>query len=417
MMSRLYKGLPLSVWALSLSTYFLNLSSTIVFTIMPLFLRSYFKISCSQTGALEGIAEGIALVTRAVVGMASDLSKKRKSFLVVGYFVSLLSRILLAVCSVFSGVVASRVLDKIGNGIQASPREAYISDVTPRPLLGKAYGMNKALGMMGSLSASLFLMVVFSCTGISVRILLWIAAVLTGFSVLCLMAGVRDASHPCVDVETSSGSFRQKIKKVYKELKLFPSSYWMSIFIVFLFKLGYFSGTYLILLLDIQGFENFFGLQLKGKFGLAASVVMIIQNGFCALFSYPMGALSDRIDRRYVVAIGIICMLIALLCFGLGAHNPWVMLSGLLFYGIQMSMQGALMALLSLTMPKELRGTGFGLFFLISGIGVIVANQLFMKQLWDSFSAQTAFLSITLPILLALCLLPFIPLKKSKETF
>lgn len=409
----LFKGLSQFIWALSLSTFFLNLSSTIVFVSMPLFLRSYFGTSASQAGSLEGVAEGLSLLTRAGVGIASDFARRRKGFILLGYLVSFVARVLLAVGNVFSFMVIGRFLDKVGNGVQASPREAFISDVTPKEFLGKAYGLNKALGVIGSVLGSILLLIFFKYCSINLRILFYISVALTGLSIVCLVLGVRDVSS--VKHDENAISFRKRLSLIYQDICQFRSCYWIALTVIFLFKLGYFSGAFLMMWLDQQNFDNFFGIMLSGKSGVAGSVVMIIQNVFCAVLSYPMGVLSDRVDRRYVTAMGMICMLISLTCLGLAENNKWLMLFGIIFYGIQMSMQGALMALLSVTMPDNLKGTGFGIFFLTSGIGVIIANQVIMRGLWESCSASTAFLSIIIPITLALTLVPCIRLQTHKK--
>jgi MFS family permease len=411
-------SIPKSVWALSLSTFFLNFSSTIVFVLMPSFLTQHCQFSCSSTGALEGAVEGFSLFTRAITGMVSDALKRRRSFLILGYGISFFSRIILASAGVLSWVVFSRFSDKMGNGLQASPREAYISDVTPKQSLGKAYGLNKSLGMIGSFSASFLLFFIalkFSIGIVLIRTFFYISAGLALLSTLFLMFGIRDPEKKREGAFFSCSFFIERFRQLFLDLKHFDSRFWISLGVIFLFKLGYFSGAFLMIWLAKQNFSSFLGFSLVENRELASCMVLLLQNGSCALFSYPLGFLSDLIDRRYVVAIGVTCMLGSLMCLGLGAKSPLWMTVGILLYGVQMSMQGALMALLSSTMPKEYKGTGFGIFFFTSGIGVLMANAFFMKYIWDIFSPEAAFLSICLPIFLALCLLPFIPLNKTPK--
>ncbi|GAJ46384.1 putative MFS-type transporter [Holospora elegans E1] len=156
---RSFFGVPLALWILSLGMFFLNCSSVVVFTCLP-----FLSFKKSSIGRLEGIVEGLSLICRAAAGLLSDVIKRRKRFLLIGYGICAIARLLLAAASSFEWIIFSRVVEKIGNGVQASPREALIADIAPAKSLGKFYGLNKALGMTGSTLGSGLLIFYFSFT-------------------------------------------------------------------------------------------------------------------------------------------------------------------------------------------------------------------------------------------------------------
>ncbi len=404
--------LPLAVLMLSISTLFINWSSVVVFTCMPLVLTKYFSLGMSSTGSLEGAVEGFSLITRAVSGMVSDVKRKRKSFLVIGYIISLVSRVISSTSISMYMMASSRFLDKFGNGIQASPREAFIMDQAPKALLGKSFGLNKTFGMLGSAIGSLLLWWIFHVWGTywseNLFQILWGATFLMFIATGLLIVGTRETQDTHTEKRIKKETYFHRLLQIIEDIKSFPTSYWVVIIISFLFKLGYFSGAYIMLFVQRQKFTSILGIPVLSDIEIPA-MVMSIQNISCALLSYPMGYLSDLLSRRSSVFLGFTAMLLSLLCFSFGSQYASVVIMGILLYGIQMGMQGALLALLSTSIPDNLRGTGFGVFYFLTGISVIVANSAIMKPLCDFFTPEIAFLFVCLPICFALGLLFSLP--------
>lgn len=401
--------LPDSLWFLSIGAFFLNLASVLCFALTPILLRTHFAKSQNSIGMLEGGVEGVSLLVRSFTGLLSDFFRRRKLFIAWGYGVSVISRFLLAPATLVEQVYISRFVEKIGNGLQASPREAYISDITPESMLGRAYSLNKTWSMSGSLAGG-FLMMGLYLTGSNVHIrhMLWFAALCTGMAFLILTLGAKD-SKPFVLVKTEkSGSLRQELAKVIQEAKSFSRYFWMTIGVVCLFKMGLFSGTFLMNQL-FSSDATFLGHSLRESEFFSNSVFQVAQNISCALLAYPMGCLSDRIDRRKTVALACLFMIAAIVLFSKGASS-FSMYLGILSYGLQYSLHGSLMAWLSLVMPRNLFGTGFGIFYLTSGVAVILSNKL-LTTLSDHMGIQAGFLTIAGFVAMALVLIPFVPEK------
>lgn len=398
---------PALVWSLGLSMLLMNISSILVYICMPFFLTASMHMKESDAGAIEGAVEGFSLIIRTVTGSLSDFFERRKNFIIIGYAFSLLARMFLSISTSFDSiflVISSRFLDKLGNGVQASPREAIISNNSPESVIGRAYGINKMLGVMGSaIGAVLALAIFLYSDNANFEMIFWIAFALVGFALCLVHFGVKEVTVP--RIRPTRRNIKSVMRGAVADLSQFSFEYWKVIILGFLFKLGYFSGSYMMLLFKRQQFSCIMGLPLDKKPYLAGPVVMIMQNIISALFSLPLGNFSDKIDRRKSVALGLFGLLSSLICFGLFPDNIYCICLGVAFYGFQFAMQGALLALLAMKMPKKLHGTGFGMFYTITGISVIFTNVYIMGPIWDAYSPSAAFLTICIPIVGALLLL------------
>ena len=400
-------GLPSSLWCLSVAAFFLNVSSVIAFSITPIFMMQRFGSTDLQAGILEGTVEGLALIVRSVTGIFSDFVGRRKLFLMWGYGISAVSRFLLAPSTLIEHVIISRVFEKVGNGLQASPREAFISDVSPPSMIGRAYSLNKTWSMGGSLAGGVLIMYLSKGNAsFDVTKLLWISGYCALLSAFILFFGIKD---PKIEkIKTRSSSLREEWGLVFSEIKQFSTTFWATIGIICLFKLGLFSGTHLMARFRDSG-ACFFGEELKTNRILSNAVFQLFQCLACTLFSYPLGILSDRIDRRIVISIGFLCMIAALTIFSQGS-SPEYMYFGTIFYGLQYAVHGSLMGWLSTKMPSHLYGTGFGIFFFTSGLSIVFSNVVIVAPIIRHYERmEPAFICIAVIVSIAFLLIPFIP--------
>ncbi|ETZ05437.1 MFS transporter [Holospora undulata] len=408
---RSFFGVPLALWILSLGMFFLNCSSVVVFTCLP-----FLSFKKSSIGRLEGIVEGLSLICRAAAGLLSDVIKRRKRFLLIGYGICAIARLLLAAASSFEWIIFSRVVEKIGNGVQASPREALIADIAPAKSLGKFYGLNKALGMTGSTLGSGLLIFLFFFYGHQVtfqQIFLY-AGLLACLSFVLLLLGVREPGVKDVSfsqkkekVSVSSRNIRDVWNSIFNDLGKLSWNFWKVILCIFFLKMGYFSGAFMMNFAALQNSSDFLGIPLKHP-GQLGAIIMTLQNVLCAMCSYPVGWLSDYGDRRKAVLVCALLLLSSMVSFGFFGYWQWGIFLGVLFYGLQYSLQGALMAFLSSSMPSNLQGTGFGVFFSVSGTAILISNAFIMGTVWEYYSPNTAFFAVCIPVVISLLFLPFI---------
>jgi len=368
-----WRAVPRTVWALGFVSLFMDISSEMVHAFLPVFLVSSLGASATLVGAIEGIAEGTASVTRVFSGGLSDWFRRRKLLAVLGYGLSALTKPVFAIAVTPIEVLAARFVDRVGKGIRGAPRDALVADVTPRAVRGAAYGIRQALDTVGGFCGPLLAILLYHAFGGDLRAVFAVAIVPGAFAVLLLVLGVEEPRHTAV-------SEPEPVRISGRELASLDTSFWIVVAIGAVFTLARFSEAFLVLRSQQVGFP----LAL-------VPVVMIAMNLVYAAVSSPAGGLSDRVDRRLVLAGGLASLILAdlvLACFGSIAG----VLVGAGLWGLHMGLsQGLLAAMVADTAPKALRGTAFGLFHLVSGVALLLASLL-AGFLWESFGSGATFL-------------------------
>lgn len=390
--------IPAGIWYLGLANLLMNVSSVIAFTLAPLFLRNVLGTSMATLGIFEGIVEAMALFTRIFSGVLSDIARKRKSFIALGYVLSILARALLAVASTVGWVFVSRVFDRISNGIQASPRDALVSDLAPSDIKGTCYGLRHAMSVLGSvIGAGLGIFLMWS-TANNYRFVFWMTVIPGILGFIFLMTGVQEPAKKEHGKQLTK-SFR------FPDLLEFSFAYWKLIGVTLFFMVGHFSGAFLIITAENNGISE-----------ALIPAVMVWQNLVTVMVAVPCGKISDRFDRRWVLALGFMSLMGSNITLGLST-GLWGVLLGIGLCGLQMGVtQSTLLAFVAETTPPHLRGTGFGVFHFASGIGVLIANTL-MGSLWDGASPQIAYLSTAVLVFIGLLGVPWLkkpPPKRQK---
>lgn len=391
-------AVPVGIWYLGLANLLMNVSSIIAFTLAPLFLRNVLGASMATLGFFEGIVEATALFTRIFSGVLSDIAQKRKSFIAIGYVLSILARAFLAMAMTVNWVFVSRVFDRVSNGIQASPRDALVGDLAPIDIKGTCYGLRHAMTVLGSMIGAGLGVVLMWGTSNNYRIVFWVAVIPGILGFIFLMVGVKEPEKK-EETKLLTTSFR------FPDLLDFPFAYWKLIFVTLFFMVGHFSGAFLIITAESKGVSE-----------ALIPAIMVLQNLVTTAVAIPFGKMSDRFDRRWVLAFGFIALIMSNIILGLSA-SLWTTLLGIGFCGLQMGItQSTLLAFVAETAPVHLRGTGFGVFHFVSGIGVLIANTL-MGSLWDSVSPKAAYLTTSALVFIGLIGIPWLTKPTSDEFF
>jgi sugar phosphate permease len=145
-----YRRLPRGVWALGIVSLFMDISSEMVHSLLPVFFVSVIGLSYTSVGLIEGIAQAIALITKIFSGALSDMLRKRKLLAVVGYGLAAVTKPVFALASSATLVVSARFADRLGKGIRGAPRDALIADITPEEVRGASYGLRQSLDSVGA---------------------------------------------------------------------------------------------------------------------------------------------------------------------------------------------------------------------------------------------------------------------------
>lgn len=369
-----WRALPLGIWAMGFSSLLMDASSEMIHSLLPVFMVSVLGVSMVTVGLIEGIAEATAAILKVFSGTLSDYLRKRKMLMVLGYGLAALAKPVFPLANSIGWVFTARFVDRIGKGIRGAPRDALIADITQPRLLGAAYGLRQALDSVGAVIGPLLAVVLMMLFADDIRSVMWVAVIPAFLSVALLIVYVREP-----DGTAHAGAARAPL--TVADARRLPLRYWMVVLVGAIFTLARFSEAFLVLRAqDI-------GLQLA-----YIPVVMIVMNVFYAGAAYPAGAAADRFSARALLFVGLVLLiaadlLLALVPSALGA------LAGASLWGLHMAFtQGLLAKLVADTVPADLRGTGFGVFNLMSG-GALLLASVIAGSLWSVLGPSFTFLA------------------------
>lgn len=363
-----------SIWALGFVSLFMDMSSEMIHGLLPVFLVTALGASTVTVGAIEGIGEATASISKLFSGWLSDRLGKRKALTVAGYALAALTKPLFALAPSASWVLVARFSDRLGKGIRGAPRDALIGDLAPPDQRGAAYGLRQSLDTVGAFVGPLVAMALMVAFADDFRLVFWLALGPALIAVAILVFGVREPA----DLQPS----RPAAAPVrWRELGRFGGRFWGVVAVGAVLTLARFSEAFLILRAEGQGLP----LAL-------APLVLVVMNVVYAISAYPIGALSDRVDRRRLLAAGFGALILSDLVLAT-APSLWYVMLGTVLWGLHMGMtQGLLAALVADAAPAPLRGTAFGLFHLASGIALLLAS-LIAGLLWELVGPAATFVA------------------------
>ncbi len=366
--------LPASIWALGFVSLFMDISSEMIHGLLPVFLVTALGASTATVGLIEGIGEGTASIAKLFSGWISDRFARRKALTVLGYGMGALSKPIFALAPSPAWVLAARFSDRLGKGIRGAPRDALVGELAPPALRGAAYGLRQSLDTVGAFAGPLLAIALMALFADDFRLVFWLAVMPGLLAVAILALGVREPPRqPAAD--------RARAPIRLAEMRGLGGPFWGIVAIGSILTLARFSEAFLILRAQDAG------LALAW-----APLVLVVMNIVYAATAYPVGAVSDRIDRRRLLAAGFLPLIAADLLLAL-APNVWIVMLGVAIWGLHMGMtQGLLAALVADAVPAPLRGTAFGLFNLAGGVALLLGNLL-AGGLWEAAGPGATFLS------------------------
>jgi MFS family permease len=362
-----WRALPRNVWAASLCSFFMDISSEMVLNLVPLFLANVLGVRTSVIGLIEGIAEATASLLKIFSGWLSDLLGQRKSLAVVGYGLSALAKPFFYVANSWGTVLGVRWADRVGKGVRTAPRDALLADSVTAGQRGLAFGIHRAADTAGAMIGLCIAFVVVRATQTTavrlgrgtfqtIVLLSLIPAVL---AVLALAFGAQD-----VPVEGKRAAPSLSLRGFSAPFKAFLA-------IVCLFELGNSSDAFLVLRAQERG------LSVLGVLGM-----LITFNLVYTLLSGPAGAWSDRIGRHTVIVAGWVAYALIYLGFALAGAGwqIWALYAGYgVYYGLA---YGTARALVADLVPTEQRGTAYGIYNAAVGL-IDFPASLIAGVLWQ----------------------------------
>lgn len=377
-----WRSLPRNVWIVTITSFLTDVSSEMIFNLLPLFLKNVLGVKTNIIGVIEGIAETTASLLKIMSGWLSDKLGQRKSLTVIGYGLSTVAKPFLYIVGSWWGVLAVRFSDRVGKGIRTAPRDALIADTVDEGQRGLAFGLHRAGDTAGAaLGILIALIVVLATQSDSIQLerstfhtLVLISIIPAALAVLVLAAGAHDV--PVTDVRAAP---RLTLKGFDRRFRWF-------LLAVIVFTLGNSADAFVILRAQDRG------LGVAGILGMLLTFNLVYSS-----ISGPAGALSDRIGRRRLILAGWTVYGLLYLGFGLATESwhMWVLYAGYgLYYGMT---EGSAKALVADLVTPDQRGTAYGVYNAAVGImalpASVLAGVLWQGAFgWNGFGSAAPFL-------------------------
>jgi MFS family permease len=358
-----------NVIALGAVSLLTDVSSEMIYPLLPVFLTAVLGANASFIGAIEGAAETTAALLKLASGWWSDRARRRKPLVVLGYGIATLMRPLVAIARSATQVLLIRVADRVGKGIRNAPRDALIAESVDPSIRGRAFGFHRAMDHAGGVLGPLIAFAVLTWKIAPIRTVFWLAAIPGVLSFLVLVIFVRDIPRETSAPTQGGPDLRQPL----------GARFWRVLAVILVFTLGNSTDAFLLLRASQLGVP----VALAPILWAALHVVKTVS-------STPGGALSDRIGRRPTLIAG--WTLYAAVYFGFAsARTAWHAWALFAVYGIFFGLtEGSERALVADLVGPERRGTAFGWYNLAIGLGALPASLMF-GYVWDRAGASTAF--------------------------
>ena len=379
-----FKGLTTNIFILGLVSLLTDLSSQMVFPLIPLFLTTTLGAGAYAVGIVEGAAETTASLLKVISGYWSDKIKKRRPFVLFGYSLSSVTKPLFALAYAWPFVLFIRVVERIGKGLRTAPRDAIVAESCEKNVRGKAYGLQRAMDGIGSISGAVLAFLLLPSLGYrNIFLLAFIPAIIAVFVILF----VKEKKMPSKEVRKIS------LKISFREL---PSNLKLFIAASSVFALGHFGYAFLLLRAKNIGLTDDMAILMYVLFYIVYT-----------LFIIPSGILSDKIGRKPVLAMGY--LMFAITSLGLiYTSDLYGILLFFIIYGIFYAMvDGVQRAFVVDLAPKHLKATALGTFHTAVGL-VALPGGYIAGMLWDKISPEATFVYGFLLAIISLILFMFV---------
>src|SRR5216684_3194419 len=368
------REIPSGVWALGFVSMLMDISSEMIHALLPVYLVTVLGASMLTVGFIEGIAEAAASITKIFSGALSDWLGKRKLLAAIGYGLAAFTKPVFPLAPTVGWLVAARFVDRIGKGIRGAPRDALISDISPVQVRGASFGLRQSLDTVGAFVGPLLAIALMWWTADNFKAVFWIAVVPAFLSLALILFAVEEPVRP-------PGIGQAENPLSVEAIKRLGLVYWRVVVVGVVFTLARFSEAFLIL-----------RAQNVGLSVMWVPAVLVGMNVVYALSAYPAGVLSDRLNRKALLAAGLVMLAGADLALAL-MPNLGGLAVGVALWGLHMGLtQGLFATLVADASPPELRGTAYGYFNLLTGAAMLAASVI-AGALWDATGPKGTFVA------------------------
>lgn len=362
-------GFSKNVFFTGLVSFFMDVSSEMIYPLVPIFLTSVLGVNKSVVGLIEGIAEATASLLKVFSGSLSDHLGRRKGLMLAGYATSTLSRPFLALADAWQPVLASRFIDRLGKGIRTAPRDAIIAESAKKTHLARAFGFHRAMDTMGAVVGPAIALLLLRWNPDNYQMVFWLSMVPGALAVLFIVLFIKEKKR----------AMAGQAQRPRFSLRHFDWRVKYFILIATLFALGNSSDAFLILRAEQTGIP-----------AVMIPAVYLTFNLVYFLSAIPAGMVADRFGKKRVILLGFI--LFAALYYGFATAGTtkeiWLLFGA---YGLFMGLtEGIQKSFLATIIPPEFKATAFGLYATAVGIATFPAS-LIGGLLWDRVSPAATF--------------------------
>jgi MFS family permease len=364
---RYFAGVSRNTVLLAFTSLFADISSEMLYPILPIFLTQTLHAGGSVVGLVEGVAEATQNVVQGFSGWLSDKLQRRKALALVGYLMAAVAKPLMGFARAWPGVLGGRFLDRLGTGVRSAPRDALIASSVSDENRGRAFGLEGIGDNLGAFLGPLLAVLLFFSFHFQIRSIFNLAIV-PGLLAFFMILLVRE--RPATVAAKS---------KIDVSLREFPRDYWKYLLVIALFGVGNSSNSFLI-------------LETK-TIGASFEVTVLIYAGFnlvAALISYPAGFLSDKWGRRNILLLSFVIFFVAYLGFA-RTRSVTVIAALFIVYGLfQGIFRSVGKAFASDFVPERLRASAVGWYSTTMGLLSLVASVV-AGVLWDRVGHAAVF--------------------------
>lgn len=367
-MKKYFSGLSKNTFLLTFSSLFADISTEMLYPVLPIYLTQVLKSSGSVVGVIEGVAIATQNIIQGFSGWWSDKQQKRKPIALVGYTLAAFSKPLIGLTSSWQGVLGARFLDRLGTGTRSAPRDALIASSANEQHRGKAFGLEGIGDNLGAFLGPILAVILLFSFHVAIRSIFYLA-IIPGLLAVWMILLVREKplileAKAKLDISTHN----------------FPKEYWRYLLVTVIFGVGNSSNVFLILQTKAIGVSLEETILIYAVFNLVA-----------ALVSYPAGFLSDSLGRKNILLGSFLIFLLTYLGFAFSQNITLIALLFILYGAFQGIFRAVGKALASDFVPQKLRASSIGWYSTVVGLSGLIAS-IIAGQLWDKISHPAVFI-------------------------
>lgn len=385
----MFLSLPKTVIAIGLVSFFTDISSEMIYPLLPVFLVTVLGATPTAFGIIDGFAEMTAALLKWLSGWKADQNQKRKSLIILGYSISTLMRPLIGIAQSWPVVFIFRVSDRIGKGIRSSPRDALIADWTQEKDRGKAYGLHRSMDHAGAVVGPLVASALLLIPGMQMKNVFLLAAIPGVISIFVILFFVKEHS------EKVENPVKKELPNPFKDYSKMSSEFKTILWSFVLFAVSQSSDAFILLKLKESGAKDFL-----------IPILWSLHHVVKMISSYWFGNLSDKKGYRAMILSGWLLYFVIYICFSFVTSLDG-MIAIFIFYGLFYGfVEGPEKAWISRVVSTQFKGSAFGLYYMFTGLALLPANIVF-GYIWTNINNSTAFLFSGFLALISMSLLWF----------